>query len=292
MILVPLPDHPYYLWQALVQARWLAEHDWPATFLVYQQHGGPSPRLRALMGAGVADWVVWDDWRTDRTYNAAMKPWLVGRYLQAHPDLVDQAVLILDPDCLPLRPWPDPAPGVLLGTCTDSYTGPGYLAGRGAWEPLCALVGVDPTLAARHPGIGAQYVTTGLPGDWWCEVAELSVDAHRLLKGIPSPDDGYPVQAWCAEMYVTQLCAIRDGIEPAADDAMAMVWANGPAAGWDSAGFFHNAGQTVDDGHHFCKLTWQHPPFGRPHPVDPDSASAPYVDLIRRTEAAWPHLAW
>lgn len=291
MILVPLPDHPYYLWQALVQSVYLRERGWPVAYLVYCQ-GTPSARLRSLMGAGLADWHVWPDWRTDKSYNAAMKPWLVGRYLSAHPERVGESLLILDPDALPLRPWPEAMPGVLLGTDTDSYTGPGYLQGRVAWEPLCRLVGVDPDRAAQHSGIGAQYVTTGLPGSWWESVAELSIEAHRLLTGIPSPDAGHPVQAWCAEMYVTQLAAIRDGIEPRADPGMSMVWANGPRTGWESAGFFHDAGQEIEDGRHFCKITHQSSPWGKSLSVAPDSASAPYVDLIRRTAEDYPDLVW
>lgn len=290
MILVPLPDHPYYLWQALVQAVWLAEHGWPASYLVYCQ-STPSDRLRALMGAGLAHWHVWPDWRTDRSYNACMKPWLIGKYLTAHPGCVNDQLLILDPDALPLRPWPDAQPGVLLGTDTDSYTGPGYLQGRAAWEPLCNLVGIDPAQATA-PGVGAQYVTTGLPGSWWEAVAQLSIEAHRLLSGIPSPDAGHPVQAWCAEMYVTQLAAIRDGIEPRTDPSMGMVWANGPRAEWGSAGFFHDAGQEHEDGQHFCKLTHQTSPWGKPLTVAAESASAPYIDLIRRTARDHPNLVW
>lgn len=289
MIVVPLSDHPYYLWQALVQSVYLRERGWPPTFLVYCQ-GRPSDRLRALMGAGLADWHVWADWRTDQSYNAAMKPWLVGRYLTAHPDT--GPVLILDPDALPLRPWPDALPGVLHGTDTDSYTGPNYLRTKGAWEPLCALVGVDPDHAATLPGIGAQYVTTA-PGAWWEGVAELSVEAYRMLSAIPAPEgDPYPVQAWCAEMYVTQLAAIRDGIEPRTEPSMGMVWANGLRTGWESAGFFHDAGQTVEDGRHFCKITHQSSPWGKPLAVSPESSSAPYVDLIRRTAEQYPDLVW
>ena len=35
MILVPLSDHPYYLWQALVQAVYLRDRGWPVAYLVY-----------------------------------------------------------------------------------------------------------------------------------------------------------------------------------------------------------------------------------------------------------------
>ena len=288
LILVPLSDHPYYLWQALVQAVYLRDRGWPVAYLVYCQ-GAPSDRLRTLMGAGLADWHVWADWRTHKTYNAAMKPWLVGKYLAAHPDT--GPVLVLDPDALPLRQWPDAVPGVLYGTDTDSYTGPAYLKSKGAWEPLCDLVGVDPGVG-DVPGVGAQYVTD-LPGPWWEAIAELSVVAHRLLSTIPAPaGDPYPVQAWCAEMYVTQLAAIRDGIRPVAHPDMGMVWANGPRSGWESHGFFHDAGQTAEDGRHFCKITHQSSPWGKPLAVSPESASAPYVDLIARVAMEHPGLVW
>lgn len=296
MILVPLPDHPYYLWQALVQAVYLKGKGWPVTYLVYTVgQPTPSPRLRALMGAGVASWHVWPEWRPGayRGYDACMKPWLVGKFLAAHPELVDESLLIVDPDALPLRPWPEAVPGVLYGTDTDSYTGPGYLRSKGAWEPLCSLVGVDPDTASSVPGVGAQYVTTGLPGAWWEAVGELSIVAHRLLTSIPAPaGDPYPVQAWCAEMYVTQLAAIRDGITPTSHPGMSMVWANGPRDGWEREGFFHDAGQFVEDGRHFCKTSHQNSPWRRPVSVDPGSASAPYVDLIKQTARDFPHLVW
>ncbi len=89
-------------------------------------------------------------------------------------------------------------------------------------------------------------------------------------------------------MYVTQLAAIRDGIEPRIDPGMSMVWANGPRTGWESAGFFHDAGQQAEDGAHFCKISHQASPWGKPLAVSPDSASAPYVDLIRRTAEEHP----
>ncbi len=292
MILVPLSDHPYYLWQALVQAVWAREHGWTVRYLVYHQ-GRPSDRLLRLAASGLGEWHLWPDWRTEKVYNASMKPGLVGRYLTEHPESVAESLLIIDPDALPLRPWPDAIPGVLLGTDTDSYTGPGYLKSKGAWEPLCSLVGVHPDVAATLPGMGAQYVATGLSGAWWTGVAEQSVAAYRLMQGIPAPaGDPYPVQAWCAEMYVTQLAAIRDGIEPRIAPEMGMVWANGSASAWESEGFFHDAGQQEPHPQHFCKITHQSSPFHADLEVDPASSSAPYVDLIRRTTQAHPDLVW
>ena len=297
MILVPLPDHPYYLWQALVQAVYLKGKGWPVTFLVYKRGPAPSTRLLRIMGAGLGEWLVWDEWRPAgrRGYNAAMKPWLVGKFLEENPHLVGEQLLILDPDALPLRQWPGTIKGVLYGTDTDSYTGPEYLQSKNAWFPLCELVGVDPDRAAKYRGVGAQYVTTGLPGAWWEAVAELSVEAFKLLQRIPvPPGDQYAVQAWCAEMYVTQLAAIRDGVTPIGHGGMNMVWANGPLGAWETHGFFHDAGQHVPDPKHLCKTIYQSSPWGLKEPlrVDPDSASAPYVDLIRQVEEQYPELTW
>jgi len=289
VIVVPTPDHPYYLWQSLVQAQWLRERGWPVTFLVYCQGDRPSARLRRLMAGGVADWRVWPEWRTqdERGYDACMKPWLVGKYLSAHPELVDEQLLIVDPDALPLRPWPVTPPWVLLGTDTDGYTGPAWLDSKGALEPLCELLYVDPDAVRGTRGIGAQYVTRGIPGWWWEQVARDSIRAFRLLKAHP-----VDAQPWCAEMYVTHLAAVRAGYQPTASEAMSMVWANGPVSEWQSEGFFHDAGQQQDDGRHFCKLVHQSSPWHADLQVDPGSSSAPYVDLIRRTAAEHPGLVW
>ena len=81
MYLVPFSDHPFYLWQALVQMHALQGQR--ARWLVYCPTGSPSPLLAAIMRAGVADIAAWPDWDRDRAYNPAMKPWLVGKWLTA-----------------------------------------------------------------------------------------------------------------------------------------------------------------------------------------------------------------
>ena len=287
-MIVPLSDHPYYLWQALVQAVELKRLGIPATYLVYTQTPAPSARLRAIMGAGLADWHVWRDWRTSKTYNAAMKPWLVGKWLTANPDRVDAPFVLIDPDCIPTRaPAGEVTATRWFGTDTDSYTCPGYLRSKpGVWDALCALVGVDPTTADR-PGVGAQVAAVGQPGEFWETVAAKSIEAHAMMTAGPTD-----VQAWCAEMYVTALECARRGIDLAPDPGMSMLWANGPAAGWETHGYFHDAGVTAENGRDFCKITHQASPWGKSLDVHPESASARYVELIRAAREAHPELTW
>lgn len=285
MFLIPTSDHPFYLWQCLVQMHVL--NGLPSRWLFYCETGSPSKILRAIMDAGIADITAWPDWQRDRHYNAAMKPWLVGKYLAANPET--GPVTIIDPDVIPTgQPLPDARVGVLLGTDTDHYTGPKWLGSKGVLEPLSELVGVDVEAVRSTAGIGAQYISSGIPGAWWEGVAETSARAYRLLKAQPAVD----AQPWCAEMYVTHLAAVRDGYMPTPDERMSMVWADGRSDGWDSCGFFHDAGVTEWRPGVFHKGTWQRSPFGREVPdVNPGNAGRRYLDHIRATERDWPHLA-
>lgn len=287
-VVVALSDHPYYLWQALVQAVELKRLGLPTTYLVYTSGREPSATLQRLMEAALADWHVWRDWRTSRTYNAAMKPWLVGRWLEAYPEHVDTRFTLIDPDCIPTRePAAEVTPTRWAGTDTDSYTGPDYLRSKpGVWEGLCDLVGVDQEVADR-PGAGAQVTALGQPAEFWTTVALKSIKAYRFLQA--SRTD---VQAWCAEMYVTSLEAARRGISLDIEPSYEMVWANGPASGWETAGFHHSAGVTVENGRDFCKISHQRSPWGKELEVHPESASARYVELIRAVEVQHPDLIW
>lgn len=318
-VVIPAPDHPYYLWQVLAQSVALEELGQAAQYLMYTgRQGPPSKELLAMMGQGAVDTIVWNDWRDRPTYNPAMKPWLVGRWLEAKPELVDEPFLLIDPDAIPTgkRRVPTPSPERWFATDTDTYTGPEYLrtrkGGEKLWEQLCALVGVDPEVAGAQPGVGAQYAVVGQDHDFWYTVAEKSIDAYALLEtfreggkahepavavsGVahdePRPN-GQPVQSWCAEMYVMQLEAARRNIVIRPSAPMSMVWADGKAEDWETAGFFHDAGVVAENGRDFSKTSWQKGPFGSLDKleVDPESASAPYVDLLRRTLEKYPELA-
>lgn len=278
--LIPGTDHPYYLWQVLVQMVSMKDQD--ARWLLYVQRE-PSAWLQRIIDADVGDVVVFEDWERDARYNPAMKPWLVGKYLQQHHPIDD--ILVIDPDVLPTgNDLPAAREGVIWGTNTDSYTGKGYLEGRAALEPLCDFLGMP--VPERMVGVGAQYIFKDIPADFWIEVAETSIGAFHMLDKLPSPDDGYPVQAWCAEMYVTQLLAMKHGYVVQERPEMDMVWANGPA-NWHTYGFYHNAGVTEPDDTHFCKIPFQ-TGFPPPQKVSRSSASFGYVEAIERAREALP----
>lgn len=258
MILVPMPDHPYYHWQARVQYQELARQGRAVTYLVYTRgKRGPSRALKKTLPREAVE--VWQDWRTrdQMIYNPAMKPWLVGKWLERQPEAIDDAHLILDPDAIPTEHFEMPRVTEMdwAATDTDSYTGAAYLESKGAWEKLCEAVGaVQPPIR----GVGAQVAFTGSDAKFWMDVATTSISMFGLLDSIDPPEpETVPVQSWCAEMYVTPLLAANVGIEMHADPSMSMVWAGDDAEDWETAGFFHNAGVTEENGRDFCKLNYR-----------------------------------
>ena len=280
MILIPMPDHVSFRWQMLTQITAMEELGLlpNCRWLVYTQLE-TSRQLTDLMAMGVAQIEVWQDWPRDVRYNGAMKPWLVGKFLSKHPELVFENLEVIDPDVLLLSTKRITADQqVVYGTNTDSYTGVGYLKSKGVWEDLCSMVEVDPVYASEFTAIGAQLIWTGLPGLWWEDTARRSITAYNYLQEHESD-----VQAWCAEMYVTQLSLIRDGRIPAANPDMGMVWANGLKDGLARARYFHDAGVTEANPDHFCKLTYKDSqPFRDEIVVSDESASSVYVEYIRK----------
>lgn len=307
--LIPLPDHPYYLWQTLAQCVNLPRHDVDPVFLVYGT--GSSPRPSALLERVMAEtshearWHFFPDDRPEdeRTYNAAMKPRLVGRHLSEHRESVNRRHLILDPDVLvirePVEGWESiPSQSASL---TDSYAGSRYLAEKGALGYLCSLVGLKPT---AFVGAGAQYLIQGLPSGFWHEVARLSKKSYREMtdnaekyRGTADPD--YAVQAWCAEMYMTQLLSMAIGWPFTPDPHMEFIWADSPAREWQRPGvtFFHDAGVPEPNGRDFCKIEHQVAPWGddgtlvlSSGAVSRESASWHYVASLREVTGRYPSL--
>lgn len=298
LALVTVPDHPFYLWQALAHHVWMREHEFPTRYLFYCGRGGPSRQLSAFMAGAGARVTVWNDWRTNPQYNPSMKPGLVGRFLEANPDVAGAPLVVMDPDAIPLpgfisrAPHMQPTPTRWFGTDTDSYTGPAYLKSKGEdlWVELCKLVGVDPDHAGQFLGRGSQWLFRAGDGGLWLEIQRLSEQAYPVLTGHRSD-----VQVWCAEMYVTQLVLARENIAATARAPMRMAWATGAREDWQKAGFFHNAGVTEAGTGHFHKGQWQaRPPFfledDAEYGATEESATFRYVELLKSTQEQFPQL--
>jgi hypothetical protein len=104
-----------------------------------------------------------------------------------------------------------------------------------------------------------------------------------------------PIQAWTAEMWSTIYVALKHKIKLQVSEDMKFHWANHDISKWDSKAYFHNAGITAQkpNGKDFCKRAYEkQSPFKKEIPLQPQSASNKYVELIRRTEKEFAELIW
>ncbi len=304
--IIPIPDAPYYLWQALVQMTNFRElgYEEDAHYpIIY--FGQPSALLMRLWESDDLRCYLhaYPDTRADRSYSPSMKPWLMGKFFEQFPEEAASVYNYLDPDCVFTRPMdftPFEADDRWYGSDTRSYTGAQYIREKGEqlFLDLCAIADVPPEDVLTHDenSIGAQYFVKNAPADFWFEVERKSVVAYRHMVETAElyhpPGHEFPIQAWAAEMYMQQYETIRAGFTPVASDLMRFCWANAPIEAWDTHPYFHDAGQPTENGRDFCKITWQSSPFRKEITVSPESASSRYVDLIRSTEATLPDLIW
>lgn len=308
--ITPIPDSPYHLWQVLVQMANFRElgYEEDAHYPIVYFNDRPSDLLLRLWESDEvrASLHLYPDTRDDLSYPASMKPWLMGKFFEQFPQEVSSVYNYLDPDCVFTRPmdftpFRDTSSRRWYGSNTRSYTGADYLRSKSdeLLHELCAIaeVSTDQVLAHDENSIGAQYFIHGAGAEFWFNLERTSVIAYRHMKentaAYHPASHTYPVQAWCAEMYMQQYHTIKAGFTPVASDLMTFGWASSPAEAWQAHPYFHDAGLPAENGRDFCKVTWKDDsPFGKDIDVSPESASYGYVALIRRTEAMFPDLIW
>ena len=305
--IVPFPDHPYYLWQVLVQImnfrKMGYEQDavYPVSFF---RHKPSELLLRMVNSPNIkAKFYLYPaEERVDRSYTAANKPWLMGKYFEQFPE--EKGVFnYLDPDVVFTKQM-DFEPFIQddkwYGSSTKSYTGTTYIKSKAEQllVDLCGIAGVSVEDVEKHDhnSIGAQYFVKNCTADFWFEVAAKSTVGYKHMLDTSTiykkPEDPYPIQAWASEMYFTQYAMIRHGIEPVASDLMQFSGANHHISDWEKKPYFHNAMVPKENGRDFCKVTYQSSPFRKEIVVSPDSISSKYVELIKETEQEFLELIW
>ena len=304
--IIPFPDSPYFLWQVLVQIMNFRKmgYEQDAIYPV-SYFGQPSARLLKLANSPniKAKFYLYDGRsRPDRSYTAANKPWLMGKFFEQFPE--ERGVFnYLDPDVVFTKPM-DFEPFInddkWYGSSTKSYTGITYIKSKAEklLTDLCGIAGVsvEDVEANDHNSIGAQYFVKNCVADFWFDIARKSTVGFKHMNATAAiykkPEDPYPVQAWASEMYFTQYEMIKRGIEPVASDLMQFSGANHHISDWEKKPYFHDAMVPRENGRDFCKITYQTSPFRKEIIVSPDSISSKYVELIKETEIEFADLIW
>jgi hypothetical protein len=305
--LVPIPDSKYYLWQILVQITNFRDmgYEEDLHIPVIYFHNKPSERLIQLSTSKElkCHWHLYPNNRIKKWYSATMKPYLVGKYFEEFIGERTTTYHYLDPDCIFTKPM-DFTPFMVdtntwFGSDTGSYTGEKYIKSKGnqLFYDICELVGVNPSLIEGKRGweVGAQYFIKNNDPAMWFEIEDKSADLYKFLQETRSKynmDGKKPLQIWCCEMYVTQMIALKYGIELKVSPLMNFHWSSHNIKNWFNKPYYHNAGQTKDNGKDFYKSGYKTSPFRKKINVISTSASYNYLQLVRKTESVFPNLIW
>jgi len=227
----------------------------------------------------------------------------MGKYFEEFPGEKSVLYNYLDPDCIFTQPM-DFKPfyteeNVWFGSGTKSYTGEKYIKSKGIqlFYDLCDIVGLSPALIEGRTGweVGAQYFIKNNTPELWFEIENKSIDIYEYAlktKDIYHPEGHKSLQAWCAEMYATQMVAIKNGIDLKVSPLMEFMWASHNINNWNKIPYYHNAGQLKDNGKDFFKSGFKTSPFKKEINISQLSASYKYLQLVRKTEETFPDLIW
>lgn len=250
-----------------------------------------------------------------RYYPASIKPWLLYHYFSYHPEKVDEIFFYTDSDIIlhhePTIP-DDLSNNIMYGSDCNSYLGIDYLnsknyTGSNLVSEMAKVYDIDVDWVEKYgkdSNIGAQYLMTGIPANYWRDVYYYSIDLKKYFDYIEERykdkykeekrDDEIVVQKWCAEMWATLWTMSKYNIVPKISKELSFAWATWKSTDWTSGEYniLHNAGVIKDiakKDHLFYKGDYI---TKSPYPridrilkkVDDTTASYMYVQELKKTE--------
>jgi hypothetical protein len=270
------PDDTYYTWQVhlwLESLRNLGHSD-KAIVLVFTPHfrefNNSWQKIVDLYPE--AEFAFYKD--EDNTvsqllgiYVSVIRPYVLMRYWQEHPEMKDKAVLYSDCDVY----FTDKLDIVKYSNCdvnylsdTNSYINADYFDSkvrdvlpekleeyktRDILQETASLCGVGRGIAThfnKHSG-GAQYLLKNIDAEFWKHVMEDCISIRVHLQNVnreffESEDKGF--QSWCADMWAVLWNLWRiNGVTQVVPE-MEFSWASDPMTKVERLGIFHNAGMT------------------------------------------------
>lgn len=188
----------------------------------------------------------------ETSYIAGIKPFLMWKFFESYPELVDEQWFYHDADICLTKPLPKFTKGKVYESDCKWYLGMDYLKskGEGTIQMMLDSTGFERyMLVGNDDGMGgAQYVFDGIDQDWWKEIYEKSVklfkdgtDWNKIWTG-----EGHALQIWTAEMWVTNWVLWSKGIETIIDPGLSFSWPSFDDTEWKEHCIFHNSGVTAD----------------------------------------------
>jgi len=295
-ILVALPDHPYYLWQMLVQINNFRKfgYEQDTIYVIGKRNMQRSSILKDLIKNGKlkSTFYILEDDRKDLSYSPSLTANVLKKFFSMYPNAQDEKFFYVDPDVIFTKKMKfnglDSNDTWYLSD-TKSYLGVNYIKGKSEklFQEMCDIVGIDPKIVEENDknAGGAQLFLKNTTPEFWEKVETDSIKLHTHMKktaNVYTPKA--PIQAWTSEMWALLWNAWLSGHKTKIIKRFNFTWATDPIEKWDSTSIYHNAGAVADDGSYFLKTKYQTSPFNEKIKCGKKYCSYNYLKEIKETE--------
>lgn len=303
--IVPFIDRPYYLWQILVQINNFRKmgYEQDTVFLGTTFADMVTPELQKMVDSPdiKAKFVLYPEDRLIRRYPASLKPRTMAKYFRDFPEEQDTVYVYLDPDVIFLRPIDFSKyanDDIWYEADTTGYLNSRYIKSKGEqlFLEMCMIVGIDPQVVMANDlnAGGAQFIIKNNTYELWHEIELLSVILYKHMEETKNEycptGQQYPIQSWTAEMWTTNWCAWKYGIETKIIPEMNFHMVDHKLSKLEHP-FLHCTGN-LEEGKAFNKKTYQDSPFKVELQDYMDSITSLYVKEIREVIVNFPDLIW
>ena len=209
----------------------------------------------------------YEDTRESPCYTSSIRPHLLSKHWETHPELEQEAIFYHDCDIIFTRP---PMPvlekylddDVWYGSDTEFYVSAEYIESKemGLYKKMCQIVNIDPAIPRKNQKntIGAQYIMKNVKKEYWDKIyKDCETEYQYFLDHLKvHPDEtetfyDYPkynsLQKWCADLYTVLWNAWYFKFETKAVEDLEFTWATQEKVQFDKNLIFHNAGVVLGD---------------------------------------------
>lgn len=273
------PDIPYFHWQVTVMLTNFIKVGISLSQcnIILLHQGEISNESKQLQNRfPEVDFFWYLDERDDKSYIPSIKPYGIYRHIQTYPTIFNDCVFYHDSDIIFREKINEQLfieDDIWYLSDTISYIGWEYIVSKGESQAhtICNHFGIDSAVLIRNQNNsgGAQYIVKNTTESYWLKVYKDSNMLYKYLCdrethcGIINPNDPYPIQKWCAEMWATLWNAWLFNHQTIVNKELDFCFATSPYREYEQCKIMHNAGVTDLEKHNmFYKGDFiHHSPF-------------------------------
>lgn len=301
-ILIATFDHPYYLWQCLVQINNFMKYGYDKDTIFVISTSNPSTQLISMMNHPEikSKFFLYKDERPGYQYPSSLRPHILEKFFKENPEYEKETFFYTDPDVIFTR-WFDfsefEKDDIWYVSDTRSYLDSKYIKSKSEklFNEMCDIIGISPELVVKNDenAGGAQYILKNITADFWhtCMIkSEILYNHMKDTSNIYKPE--HPIQFWTSDMWTVFWEGLKNGKDIKIHKDLDFCWAVSDIKEWYDKYIFHNAGVPGDSEEFFSKITYQVSPFNKKLVENKKNCTYKYVQEIKETEERFSDIVW